>query len=273
MVAAGVLAVEALHAQPSSSNVVERMRAYLDQFVAVQPTLIAEEIYDQNRTAPRQPPERRRLRSEVLMLKLPGSAGWVSFRDVIDVDGRPIDDRQGRLLELLQAPAADVVNQARRIESESARYNLGQVTRTTNVPDTALRYLQRDFAKRVTIDVGKETEEVDGVDTAILVFRETGRPTAVRTPDGRNVPAQGRAWVDRDSGVILRTEIRLRDRNVEALCTVDFSLDARLGVRIPARMTEHYAGPREYVAATARYQNIRQFTVTATETVRRPPGQ
>ena len=54
-------------------------------------------------------------------MRLP-TGDFASFRDVFDVDGRPVRDRDQRLQKLfLSAPAATAIDQAQRIADESAR--------------------------------------------------------------------------------------------------------------------------------------------------------
>ena len=100
------------------------------------------------------------------MVRLPGAAGWVSFRDVMTVDKRAVGDRQERLLQLLQSPASNALAQARRIAQESARFNLGRITRTMNVPDMALEYLHPRHAARIRFEPCVTTRSTAGQSTS-----------------------------------------------------------------------------------------------------------
>ena len=52
----------------------------------------------------------RRLRSDMLLVQLPGATAWLGFRDVFEVDGEPVRDRDARLQELFLAEkAADTI--------------------------------------------------------------------------------------------------------------------------------------------------------------------
>ena len=58
------------------------------------------------RTTPSERPRRRcRLRSDLLLVKTEADEGWVSFRDVYDVDGAPVRDRDDRLKKLFLEPS------------------------------------------------------------------------------------------------------------------------------------------------------------------------
>ena len=206
------------------------------------------------------------------MITVPGTIGWVSFRDVFEVDGRRIRDRENRLLTLLQSPNANAMAQARRLADESARYNLGRVHRTTNLPDSALVYLQAASASRMKFDAPRASAPVDGAETVVIRFRETGRPSIVTSRRGSDVPASGQVWAHAATGAIVKTEFKLSDVWSSGVFVVEFSVDEPSGLRFPAKMTERYTSPSEEVHATAKYSNVRRFTVSTNETVGKPPG-
>lgn len=130
------------------------MQAFATRYQRDAPSLVAEERYLQNITYSRAdtrgtswsgnpaPPvtESREMTSELVMVRLAGSSGWVSLRDVLTVDKRRIRDREERLLNLLRSPDSSAFAQASKLAEESARFNLGRVRRTMNVPDIALEY-------------------------------------------------------------------------------------------------------------------------------------
>lgn len=217
------------------------------------------------------PSEKRVLRSDVLMVTLSGAMGWVLFRDVFEVDGQRVRDREDRLLALLQSPNTDAMAQARRLASESALYNLGRVQRTTNLPDSALLYLKAASASRMKFDAPRAAGP-DGAETMVIRFRETGRPTIVTTLRGSNVPASGQVWAHAATGAIVRIEFKLSDMSTDGQFVVDFAFDGQSGLRLPAKMPERYVSPSEDVRATAQYSNVRRFNISTNETLRKPPG-
>ena len=89
------------------------------------------------------------------------AAGWITFRDVLTVNKRPVRDREERLLKLLQSPEPNALTQARKIAQESARFNLGRITRTMNVPDMALEYLQPRHGARIRFETLRD-DTIDG---------------------------------------------------------------------------------------------------------------
>jgi hypothetical protein len=68
----------------------------------------------------------RQLRSDILLILLPGADSWLGFRDVFEVNGRPVRDRDLRLQALFLDEVRLAVDQALEISQESARYNIGQ---------------------------------------------------------------------------------------------------------------------------------------------------
>lgn len=259
-------------AQLPDGDVLARVHGYVDKFQRELPSLVAEEHYSQD-VAGRFWTGRRTLRSDVLMLTVPGNVGWVSFRDVFEVDGRRIRDREDRLMQLLQSPTPDSMAHAKRLAAESARYNVGRVTRTTNLPDSALVYLQAASAPRMKFEAPRRASPVDGLETVVIRFRETGRPTVVLSPRGTNVPASGQVWAHAATGAIVKTEFTLSDLASEAVFTVEFAIDERLGLRLPAKMIERNTSPGEQLRATAQYSNFRRFGVATSEKVGKPPGR
>lgn len=233
-------------------------------------SLVADERYVQTLRRRRGGGQRRELTSEVVMVRGGAQSEWVMFRDVLKVDGRLISDRKERLLELLRTPAPDALVAARHIAEESARFNIGRLTRTFNVPDMALSFLRPEHAPRIRFD-NLRSESIDGVRHFVFRFQERHGPTLVRTPQGRDLPVEGRFWVT-EQGAIRRTELTLRDRESIGSATVDFRDDPAVGLRVPIKMTETYVQPEELIEGSADYSNFRRFSVTTSEKLIKPPG-
>jgi hypothetical protein len=230
---------------------------------------VAEERYLQDVTYTRGMPAHREMTSELVMVRLPGSAGWVALRDVLVVDKRRLGDREDRLLKLLQSPQADAFTRASELARESARYNLGRITRTINVPDVAIQYLLPQHSGRMQFDAPRSST-IDGATVTMFRFREVRGPSVIRDPRGVNVLAEGRVWADGASGEIVRTELILRHQGSTGTNVVDFRVDPRLSIRVPVKMTEHYATPGESIDAVATYSNFRSFAVSTTEKLTKP---
>ncbi|HEY0872458.1 MAG TPA: hypothetical protein VGD94_03225 [Vicinamibacterales bacterium] len=262
-------------AQPQSDldEILRKTAAFIAAFERESPAVVSEEAYRQIATF-RGVDTIRTLRSDVLVIGDP-DAGWVGFRDVFEVDGRPVRDRDERLMTLFQNPHPDRFAQARRIVSESARYNLPigryDVNRTTNMPFTPLRFLRGSNQPRSTFRLSG-TRRIDGRTYVELTFQERGMPRIIASTD--DAAANGRFWIDPESGAIARSELgfetgdtRLR---VRILTRVSYGIDERLKVWMPLTMDEEYFVGPAGLRAQATYSNFRRFTVDTSEEIKAP---
>lgn len=214
--------------------------------------------------------ERRRLESEIAFVALDDSREWLAFRSVLRVDGTPVGDASRRLERLFRDTPRSALAQARAISAESARYNLGPVQRNFNVPTTVLQFVLARHQDRFRFRKASE-ERVAGELVWVVDFREQDRSTFVRTPEGRAAPSQGRLWIVPEAGRIVRSRL-IVEADVRAEIEVDWSLDRRLTLWVPAEMRESYRGSRpsseqarngaiEDVRGVATYSNYRRFEV------------
>jgi hypothetical protein len=212
------------------------------------------------------------LRSDLLILRTAGPLGWQTFRDVFEVDGAAVRDREERLTGLFERPSADALAQAARIARESARYNIGAVERTVNTPVLALLLLQPEVQPRFEFSRAPRTPGfADTVD--VVAFRESSRPTIVRTVQDADRPASGRVWVDRETGAVLQTELVLTGVGVSVRFTTLFRHDPDMNVAVPARMEEEYTLASGRLVGIATYDRFRRFTVSTDSTVGLPSGR
>jgi hypothetical protein len=209
----------------------------------------------------------RTLTSDYLLFQLPPSEDWFALRDVHDVDGTPVVDRAARLDDLFGRPRDVQRNLAMEIMKESARFNLAPEVyiRTVNVPTFALRFLRPSSRSRMTFaKVGEE--EVESTRSWIVEYREIKGPTYVSTPERRDLRAQGRFWIDPDTGAVTRSEMIVggtRQMSARVTVTVTYRHEPALGFRVPIEMVERYEDLRHHkddvVVARATYSEFRPF--------------
>jgi VWFA-related protein len=227
---------------------------------------------------------RRTTRADVVFVRLRGEVPWGTFRDVFEVDGQKVRDREGRLESLFGAPSpASGVRRVQAILNESARYNIGPAVRNINFPTLALAFLHPRNQHRFAWTRGG-TRRFDTGEALEVEFEETARPTLV-DEDGRgDLPATGRFWIDPVRGTVLRSEttFRFEPARARAYVATQYRPEPKLAMLVPAEMHEEYAdltGPpvfRSPSRATARYSNFRRFTVAIEDETARlaePPGQ
>jgi hypothetical protein len=280
LVALLVWAVAPASAQRLSLNdVLSRLGVYLQEYEQTLATVVAEERYVQELAVNRWPrnedgtiviapgasvpPTERTTRvllSEYALARAPGGQTWTGFRDTFEVDGKPVRDRDARLLGLLAEGSAESSAQAMRITRENARFNLGTefVLRTINVPPLVLDLIHPRNRSRLRFSQRGE-DTVEGTRVWIVGYEERTRPTLIRTPQGRDQVAKGTVAVDPASGRILRTALTWENGPAGSI-EVEYRHDEHVGALVPATMVEQY---RRSGAATitgrATYTNYRRF--------------
>ena len=246
--------------------------AYVSDYEQQLSVVVGEEdytqrVFDRNLVGREVPRTRRRLRSEFAILRLPtDEKRWIGVRDVLEVDGRRIPDRAGRLTALLKLPFGAAEVQWRALEEESARFNIGNVVRTLNVPTFVLLFLRCDNLRRLEFDA----RQPDGGEV-VVDYREMQRPTFIRDAYGEDELARGFVRANAASGAVLATrlEVGLAKRDVRAQIDVQFKRDAKLQLLVPSEMREQYWAPSgERVEGVALYRNFKRFEVEASWKVR-----
>jgi hypothetical protein len=227
-------------------------------------------------TAPSAAPITRKTRSNIMTIGM-GARGWVAFRDVFEVDGKAVRDREERLTRILQNVTADSLEQARKIAVESARYNLDpdttRIDRTINVPMTALLFLRSANQDRSTFRLGKP-ERVNGIDCVTLQFTERTQPRLIRTSD--DAPGQGTVWIDlANGGRIVKTELSMdsggtRMPAVRSRTAVGYARVDKLDLWVPVVMDETYevTATRQTVTGHATYSDFREFKVATSTDIK-----
>jgi len=265
----------------------EYVRAYEDAFRVV----VAEEVYVQRRRPSPSDPvqDTRRLSSDVVFVHTPGTAlPWWLLRDVYEVDGRAVRDRQARLEKLLVAGAADGLERARAIADEGARFNLGRSIRNFNVPTLVLAFLHPTLQPRFSFE-RKKMATIEGRSFVEIAFRELAAPTVIRGPESQPaVLAEGRVWIhDGRDGTVGRTELvlDLAEDGVKtrATLTTDFRPYRALVLWVPVEMHDRLqtelvgargrSGSVEVVEGLAAYTGFRQAGVTTQEEFRVPEAE
>ncbi len=254
--------------------------AYLRSYARDYTNVVAEERYDQRLEqesydsllpgAPRPADAStvtRVLRSDLLMVSSPSLGRWVPFRDVFEVDGKPVRDRDDRLKKLLLDAPKDVAGDARRITEESARYNLGAIDRTTNVPTLALEVLSAGHRGSLRL-FRRDEETVEGIRAMRIDFEERADRALIRTTTGAGLPSRGSFWVDPATGRILRTVMRTDVAGAKMEVSVLYRPAGSTGLWLPAEMRESYTQANQKLSGVARYSHYRRFQVTTDEVVK-----
>ncbi len=276
-------ALSAADRGPSLDDVLERVRDYVTRYERELSGIVAEEHYTQDSDIADRPfLTHREMKSDVLLVQTTGAEGeaYVQFRDVFEVDGNPVRDRSERLLTLFMEPSESSRRQASQIMEESARYNIGSVTRNVNVPLLALMLMHPTYQRRFKFSMSTEDKGVPkglprsghftvSVDVRVVGFKEIGSPTIVRGDRNADARSHGRVWVDPDTGRILMTEIVIEGPTIVTTMQVSYQAEPLVGFLVPIEMHETYvtAKKRYKIEGTATYSNFRQFTVQTDEKI------
>ena len=260
---------------PSIEQVMARATAYVKKFEKDFAGIVAEEKYEQiSRAGGRfdqygsihhDADKRRVFRSDLLLVKPETSNSWLQFRDVFEVDGKMVRDRNDRLAKLFLSPDASTAKQVQRIKQESSRYNLGAIQRDINIPVLSLYVLKEENQYKFLFNHIETDDRADGA--WAVDFREVGSGTMIRTNNGEDLPIEGRLWIDPNTGAILDTVLRAQSKLLKASIEVEYGPEESLGMLVPKSMHEEY---RQFtdgggVTAVATYSNYRRFQVKVDE--------
>ncbi len=261
------VATTALPAQDVTLAVVlDRLHQYLQDYAELLPATVAIERYQQSFGL-----KRVLLESEFGIVRVPNHPQWLGFRDVMKVNGKALAARDRRLSALFENPTVGAIEQARRIALESARYNVGRVTRTINDPAVVLELLDSRNAQRMRLQKDRD-DSLDNIPVWIVRFVETSRPTIVRTSSLQDLPSSGRAWIDPSTGRLLRAQATIDSilpsvGRVNCQVDVTFQKPPQLDFWVPARMSERCFEGTSMQQGEATYDNYRKFTVQTRESL------
>jgi hypothetical protein len=267
---ATLLLTTAIQPTLSLKDVMKRVEHYVAGYGEQASIVVCTERYDQQAQGSGMGPDgARTLVSDFALVYAGAIRGWLGFRDVLEVDGHRVSDREDRLARVLMGSEGRF-DEARRVSDESARYNIGAILRTFNVPTAALFFFTPDNHDRFKFTA--RTVAPDG--TWEIAFKETDRPTLIRTPDGYSVPSSGTIWVDPQTGTIVRTRLQIetlagrgdRAQHGQGHIDVVYRRVEALNMWLPASMDEFFEVSLKQVfdrvSGHAEYSNYRQFTTS-----------
>jgi len=293
-IAAGLLpaASSAQETPPASpvplSVVLSKAATYLEAYAGRLSGLVMEESYVQDveqlnrfgyRMNTRGGAAHRKLKSDLLLVRPEGADAWMQFRDVFEVDGKALRDRNDRLEKLFLQPSKSTAAQAEKIVRESARYNIGEIERTINLPLLAMTVLDRraqsnfqfrfaDSSEPSKLPKSSAFSERPGA--VVVEFNEVTVRTMITTPQGKNLRSHGRFWFALPDAEVMMTELGVDDYTLSATIHVAYDRKPGLAAAVPVEMHELYLNRLNNstkVEGTATYSNYRQFDVKVDEQI------
>jgi VWFA-related protein len=251
----------------SAAEVMKHVGAYVEGYGDAASVLVGVEKYEQksatigrNRAIVAR--NTRKLTSEVALVRNSSAiGGWLAFRDVIEVDGKPVNDRGTRLATLFDGRLPDL-EEAKRITDESTRFNLGgPVYRTFNVPTAMLFFFAPDNLRRFAFKT-RGRESIGGADATVIDFHETATPTLVMNGAGRDVTSSGTLWIDPADGHVIKTRVTLKGyagSSSSAKVEVTYRHLTDVDMWVPASMQEEYSTNAGDLTGEAEYVDFRRF--------------
>jgi hypothetical protein len=285
LLAAAVFATVALPAAPAGQpadtrdldEVLDKVTAYVAAYTRDFVGVVAEETYRQDvrtraggvdlRGFPIEGQRQSRtLKSDVLLVRAPAGDRWLQFRDVFEVDGKPVRDREERLARLFLTPSTSAQQQVEDIKAASARYNIGGISRNVNLPVLALSVFDAANRPWFTYGIGRKKDAA-----CELEFHEERSDTLIRGSGERGTPAYGRFTVDRATGRVLSSELHADTDRLKAQIDVSYGPETAVaGLYVPKEMREKYvAADGTVIEGRATYAKFRRYTVTVGETIKK----
>jgi hypothetical protein len=277
VLAAGLAVVAVAHPagrQPTLKEVLARTAAYVERFHQQLSRIVSEETYVQTVTDTTPSTSTRstqQLRSDLILIRPSASERFVELRDVFEVNGSPVRERGSRLEALLRDPGGRPRIDA--ILEESARYNIGGIQRNVNTPVMPLQFLDKANQQRfefkhvarptpVFSDGSAQPASDAGVfrvttEMWTIEYRERGRNTIIRRPNGARLPVRGRFWIDPATGAVLISEMVADGGGVTATVTVSYQSEPLMGFLVPVEMRESYVRRGERISGHAVYERFR----------------
>jgi hypothetical protein len=273
LLAVFVVATPLLAQTPEVDAVLDKAGDYVATYERTFVGVVAEETYrqdvrgigatDQRGFASDARSQRRDLKSDMLLVRAPAGDRWIQFRDVFEVDGKPVRDRAERLAKLFLQPSASAQQQVDDIAAASARYNIGSVNRNINLPVLALAVLEPQNRAWFSFKGARKGHLFD------LEFREERSGTLIRTAGDQSMPSHGRFSIDLDSGRVLSSELVAENGTLRARIEVAYAFEPSMGFFVPREMREKYAlSSGSAIEGKATYAKFRRYQVMVNETVK-----
>jgi hypothetical protein len=257
------LCVVAAGAQsPKIDELIPKATVYAHQFVERCSNVVAEERYEQQITVPRR---KRVLVSDFLLVKTSGDEFWQSFRDVGEVDGKPVRDREDRLMKLFLQPSSSALRRAAEILEAGARYNLIDVGTLSN-PLLVMAFLQQQYVDRFRFNLAGLEKKLSP-DVRTVRFVEFRQPTVLKRNANTDLFSRGLVWIEEGTGRVVKTELQVGSQVAPIRITTLFEFDADLGINVPTVMEDWYPDRTGEFRGKATYGKFRRFEVKTEEKI------
>jgi len=249
--------------EPILETVVEYLMSYTGTYADHFASVIAEERYAQRTESvgssmggpSSSRSGQRTIKSDYALTRVSGE--WIAYRDVYEVDGVRVRDRDDRLARLLSNSGSP--EEMTAILNDNARFNLdsNRVSRNINIPTLVISLLHpRNRARFLFTKGGVET--IDGRRVWLVNFQERTLPTLVHRADNQDQPVAGTVWADPITGEVWRTNLTWA-KGPGGHIAVAYGHAPNIDAVVPLKMSELYTDGSTEIRGEASYSRFRQF--------------
>jgi hypothetical protein len=246
-----------------TDELLTKTAAYVAQFVDQFSNVVAEETLVQETTIPRR---KRTIRSDFLLVRYPGDTQWQAFRDVAEVDSKPVRDKEERLTRLFLEPAASAVRRARELQEAGSRFNLLDIGSLNN-PLLVVAFLQNTYRERFRFNLAGLDRKL-GPTVRQVQFQEFKVPSIIKGNGNQDILTRGLVWIEEDTGRVVKTELRIGGRSSPISIITEYKFDEELGINVPVTMRDWYPDGTGEIRGVATYGKFRRFQVSTSEEVK-----
>jgi hypothetical protein len=234
-----------------------RVAAHARRFITQFSDVVTEEEYDQRFTINKR---KRHLKSDFMLVAYPGRKELVMvFRDVREVDGKPVRDKQDRITKLFLEPFNNAIRRAQDIQRDGLRHSVDNGRLMD--PLAVITYLQAEYQGGFRISLG---------DMASSLGPDIREISLTPIPARGRIAQPARAWVSEATGEVVKTELRSGFGARAEITTTTFGLDPVLKIRVPLEMKDEVPRGSDDFIGTATYANFRRFEVRTEAEVQVP---
>jgi len=234
-----------------------RVAAYALRFITQFSDVVTEEEYDQRFTISKR---KRQLKSDFMLVAYPGRKELVMmFRDVREVDGKPVRDKQDRITKLFLEPFNNAIRRAQDIQRDGLRHSVDNGRLMD--PFAAITYLQAQYQGGFRFSLG---------DMAPSLGPDIREISLTPIPARGKLAKPARAWVSEATGQVVKTELRSGFGARAEITTTTFGVDPVLEIHVPLEMKDEIPRGNDDFIGTATYSNFRRFEVRTDAEVQVP---
>jgi hypothetical protein len=214
-------------------ELIERVGDWADSYLDHTPSFAAEETLSQKQREKRGGVART-IVSDYFCLRFSSNPRDRSeFRDVLSVDGKQIQSEAKREAKWAKLTAAQSWKEFFALVESPDKYELAP-EQFSGLDRLASRFATR-YQERMRYFYAQDTSDTPSPNVLIGYRQQSGEGLAV--VDGKAVQVSGQAWVNPDSGRIVRIEEQLRSKDSAYWIGVDFALAETLDAWLPSNIT------------------------------------